>query len=47
MSKEDEKAKEWVYHPPPRVQDRRKDTQRLYKPAKVLPILDTYYQEIP
>jgi hypothetical protein len=47
MSKEDEKAQEWVYHPSPRVQDRRKDTQRLYKPVKVLPIFDAYYQEIP
>jgi len=47
MSEENEQTKEWVYHPPPRVQDRRKDTQRLYKPVKVLPILEPYYQEIP
>ena len=47
MPEKDEQAQEWVYNPPPRVQDRRKDTQRLYKPVKVLPILETYYQEIP
>jgi len=47
MSKEDEKTQEWIYHTSPRVQDRRKDTQRLYKPVKVLPIFEPYYQEIP